>query len=85
MSKQVAIIDLGSNTFHLTIKGIDASGQGYDLFSKQCHVQLAEGGLKDKLILKSAYLRAIKAFKEFKALTDELGVDDTFAFATSVF
>lgn len=85
MSKKVAIIDLGSNTFHLSIKGIDANGDGYDLFSKQCHVQLAEGGLKNKRILKGAYIRAIRAFKEFKSLTDELGVDEIIAFATSVF
>jgi exopolyphosphatase/guanosine-5'-triphosphate,3'-diphosphate pyrophosphatase len=76
---------MGSNTFHLTIKGIDALGTGFDLFSKQCHVKIAEGGLNGNKILPIAQGRAIKTLREFKGLIDELGVDEIVAFATSAF
>jgi len=85
LTKHVAIIDMGSNTFHLLIRGIDASGEGFDLFSKQVHVQMAEGGLQTGEILESAYYRGIKCLKEFKELIDELSVDHILAFGTSVF
>ncbi len=85
MNNHIAIIDLGSNTFHLTIKGVDSYGVGYELFSKQCHVKMAEGGLKNNQILETAQIRAIKTLKEFKGLIDELGVDQVVAFATSAF
>ncbi|MBI1183999.1 hypothetical protein GC194_06995 [bacterium] len=84
-SKHIAVIDLGSNTFHLLIKGIDAFGQGFDLFSKQSHVRMAEGGLRDKKILPEAFARGIKCLKDYKELIDELGVDSVIAFGTSVF
>lgn len=81
----MAIIDMGSNTFHLLIRGIGADGEGFDLFTKQVHVQMAEGGLKTRRILDDAYYRGIKCLKEFKELIDELNVDHILAFGTSVF
>lgn len=76
---------MGSNTFHLLIRGIGADGEGFDLFTKQVHVQMAEGGLKTRKILETAYARGIKCLKEFKELIDELNVDHVLAFGTSVF
>lgn len=76
---------MGSNTFHLLIKGVDAFGSGFDLFSKQSHVRIAEGGLIGNKILPIAQSRAIKTLREFKGLIEELGVDQVVAFATSAF
>lgn len=76
---------MGSNTFHLLIRGIDASGYGFDLFKKQVHVQMAEGGLANGKILSSAFKRGLACLKDFNELINELAVDDVIAFGTSVF
>lgn len=69
----------------MLIRGIDAKGQGFDLFSKQVHVRMAEGGLRDGKIVPEAMSRGIKCLKEYRELIDELGVDNIIAFGTSVF
>lgn len=43
---RIAVIDLGSNTFHLLICEVTPSGQWQALFKERVYVKLAKGGIK---------------------------------------
>lgn len=60
----VAVMDLGTNTFHLLI----ATGQADDpqeLYHITEPVKLGEGGMKDGRILDSAFERGVKTMQDF--------------------
>lgn len=83
MNKHVAVIDLGSNTFHLLIRGIDAKGEGFDLFSKQTHVGLGKNGCGSQMISEEAYAAGLRCIRCYKEIIDELQVDNIVAFGTA--
>lgn len=83
MSTHVAIIDMGTNTFHLLIKGVDVNGNVLELFAKQEHVKLGEHGLTEGHISGEAYSRGINCLKTFRAMIDDLQVSNVLAFGTS--
>jgi exopolyphosphatase/guanosine-5'-triphosphate,3'-diphosphate pyrophosphatase len=64
MSKQVAVMDLGTNTFHLLIAEGDAANPNI-LFKITEPVKLGEGGINKGIILPAAYDRGIKAMQQF--------------------
>ncbi|MEM1408141.1 MAG: exopolyphosphatase [Bacteroidota bacterium] len=82
--RNIAIIDCGTNTFHLLIVKL----QGADpmvLHQEKRVVKIGEGGINNKKITKEAQQRAIDALQHFKIKIDELRVDKVYAFATSAF
>lgn len=82
MGKPIAVIDLGTNTFHLLI----AEGNGYNpsvLFQTTNPVKLGEGGINKGLILPAAYERGIKAMQEFSEEIAKHNVGEVKAIATS--
>lgn len=75
-----AIIDLGTNTFHVLI-----ATPSKRILKKSIAVKLGAGGIQNNIILPDALERAKKALTEFKAITQEhqVKLNDIFAFGTS--
>ena len=83
MSK-IAVIDCGTNTFHLLIVAID--GSGYTVETKfKYPVKIGEGGIENKVITEAAKERGLNALKFFREKIDEYGVEHIHATATSAF
>ena len=77
-----AIIDCGTNTFHLLI--CEKEGHTiYPYFRDKVHVKIGEGGIGQGLITEQAFARAINALDYFKMAIDKFGADQVIATATS--
>jgi exopolyphosphatase / guanosine-5'-triphosphate,3'-diphosphate pyrophosphatase len=82
MNKRFAVMDLGTNTFHLLI----AEGDIYnfrEIEHQHVAVKLGEGGINKGIILPNAFERGINAMKKFKDLLIENHVQRVRAVATS--
>jgi len=78
----IAIIDLGTNTFHLLIAEI--SGQIPEvLFQETIAVKLGEGGIRHGQITTAAFERGISAIRKFKKNINNHKVIQVKAVATS--
>lgn len=79
---KIAVIDLGTNTFHLLVG--EKTKQGYqEVFRKRIYVQLGEGGFASSRITAAAQARAIEAMLVFKELLHEHNIHQVHAVATS--
>ncbi|MEM7549199.1 MAG: exopolyphosphatase [Bacteroidota bacterium] len=79
-----AVIDLGTNTFHILIA--DRLQDDYKIvYKEKVPVKIGEGGIELKQITDSAIDRALKAVKHFEALISKYEVDDVKCIATSAF
>ena len=80
--RTVAIIDLGTNTFHLLIARI--RGQRTELLHREkVAVKIGEGGINARIIIEEAQARAIAALKHFSKVIEENSVSEVYATATS--
>lgn len=77
-----AIIDLGTNTFHLCIAEVK-QGTLIEYYKLQVPVKLGSGGINKGLITVEAFQRGITALTEFKKYIDQFQVKEVIAFATS--
>ncbi|MCO5934473.1 exopolyphosphatase [Mucilaginibacter sp. RB4R14] len=81
-NKRIAVMDLGTNTFHLLI----AEGPA-DNFTEILHlnedVKLGKGGINKGIIQPEAFERGIAAMKRFRSYIDVNSVTDIRAIATS--
>jgi exopolyphosphatase/guanosine-5'-triphosphate,3'-diphosphate pyrophosphatase len=82
MNKQVAVMDLGTNTFHLLIAEGDAVNPNI-LFKITEPVKLGEGGINKGIIQPAAYERGVKAMQQFHGHILNYNVQDVRAMATS--
>ncbi|RNL54027.1 Ppx/GppA phosphatase family protein [Pedobacter jejuensis] len=77
-----AIIDLGTNTFHLLIA--ESTDKNFKvLFKTNMPVKLGEGKINDNQIIPAAFERGINALKDFRKIITEYNVDKVRATATS--
>lgn len=83
MKNRLAILDLGTNTFHLLIADISNGKVLSVVFQETSAVKLGEGGLAKGKINQSAFNRGIAAIKNFKAKIDNYEPDLIRAVATS--
>jgi len=81
---RIAIIDLGTNTFHLLVVDISATDIQILLKEKQS-VKIGENGISHGKIVKLAQERAVSTLQEFKQKMDALEVKQSYATATSAF
>ncbi len=82
MSKKIATIDLGSNSFHMLISEISDNGQAETLCIQKQKVQLRRG-LTDELdIDEETQQRAIKCLRSFYQCIQEYSVDEVVAVGT---
>jgi len=81
MNPRLAILDLGTNTFHLLIAELNAA-QSFDvLFKAEEFVQLGEEGVER--IGDRAFKRGVEQVKKYKAVIDELRPDHVIGFGTA--
>ncbi|MEK6479286.1 exopolyphosphatase [Catalinimonas sp. 4WD22] len=86
MEKQkIAVIDLGTNTFHLLIVSTDSCQRFHLLHRERKAVMIGRGGINQGMINEDAQLRALAAIQHFKDMIDQYKVDHVVATATSAF
>ena len=79
---RIAIIDMGTNTFHLLLAEIGQSGVRI-LYRNHEAVRIGMAGINEGIISQSACQRAIMAMKRFKGIMDEHAIRRTYAYGTS--
>ena len=81
---KVAVIDMGTNTFHLIIAQIN---QGkYELILRERRpVKLGENGINEGFITPEAHERAVRTMIDFRKMIDDHEVQHVQATATSAF
>jgi exopolyphosphatase/guanosine-5'-triphosphate,3'-diphosphate pyrophosphatase len=77
-----AVMDLGTNTFHLLIAHGDAANP-QELFHITEPVKLGEGGINNGIIQPAAYQRGINTMQKFAKHISEYKADNIKAIATS--
>src|SRR5882724_11278055 len=80
---RVAIIDLGTNTFHLLIADKLPDHSYQKVFVTRAVVKLGKGGINNNLISDDPFKKGVKVIKHFSSLIEMYGVQKVFAFATS--
>ena len=80
--KKIAIIDMGTNTFHLLIAGEGPSGHVIVHRDYEA-VKLGKGGINEGIIANDARERALHAMIRFNDAIREARVSDVYAFGTS--
>ena len=80
--RKIAVIDLGTNTFHILIACTEADTVEV-LHREKVAVKIGEGGINDQIIIEEAQARAITALRHFKKVADAYGTDEIYATATS--
>jgi exopolyphosphatase / guanosine-5'-triphosphate,3'-diphosphate pyrophosphatase len=82
MEKKIAIIDMGTNTFHLLIA--EADEKGYHItYRERLAVKIGKDGITQGLITEEGINRALVAMQNFKNTIDQHGIGKVFAFGTS--
>jgi len=80
--KKAAVIDLGTNTFHLLM--VELFDNGFEIIYKEkVAVKLGKGGINQNTITSSALTRAFHTVGHFKSLIDGENIDQIHVFATS--
>ena len=85
MTTRLALIDLGTNTFHLLIVEMPAApgGKPHELLRTKAGVRLGEGGISQGEIAPAAYARALHTLAGFKEEIELHGITQVKATATS--
>jgi exopolyphosphatase/guanosine-5'-triphosphate,3'-diphosphate pyrophosphatase len=79
---RVAIIDMGTNTFHLLVA--ETEGDAFRvLLQDRIAVKIGAGGITQGIVTEAASDRAIVAVKKFKMRLDEMQCNEVLAFGTS--
>lgn len=82
MSTRIAIIDMGTNTFHLLLA--EAEEKSYRITHRdRLAVKIGQGGINQGVITEDGLNRALVAMRSFKNTIDEHGITKVFAFGTS--
>ena len=84
MTKRFALIDMGTNTFHLLITEVAESGKQQELVRTTAPVRLGQGGISSGAIAPEAYERALSTLKDFRKQIDGHDVQVVRAMATSM-
>jgi len=82
MQNKIAIIDMGTNTFHLLLA--EADERGYHItYRERLAVKLGKGGINHGFITEEGIQRALLAMQSFRNTIDQAGITKIFAFGTS--
>lgn len=80
---RVAVLDLGTNTFHLLVVDLQPDGSWSRIFKTRRVVRLGEGAIHRNEIAPQPFARGLKTLQDFRKRIDTLAVDKVIAFATS--
>lgn len=81
MTEKLAVLDLGTNTFHLLILEFQEDGQFTEHFRERRFIKLAENGIEK--IGAQPFSRAVATMQDFAKILEEQQVDRVFAFGTA--
>jgi len=81
-TQKAAVIDMGTNTFHLLLVELNQSGFK-TIYKEKIPVKLGKGGINQNQLAEDAQQRAFHTLKHFKNMIDSEQIDHVFAFATS--
>ena len=79
---KAAIIDMGTNTFHLVLVEI-YENRFETIYKEKVPVKIGQGGISNNFIHPDARKRAFHTLRHFKNLIDGENIENIFAFATS--
>ncbi len=82
MENRIAVIDIGTNTFHLLIVR-QVAGKLITLYRKKIPVKIGQGGIHRGMLTQDAVDRGIQTLFYFRTLIDEFNVTTVKATATS--
>jgi exopolyphosphatase / guanosine-5'-triphosphate,3'-diphosphate pyrophosphatase len=82
MQNKIAIIDMGTNTFHLLLAEGDENGFNI-IHRDRLAVKIGMGGINEGRITEEGIHRALLAMQSFKNIIDEQAVTSAYAFGTS--
>lgn len=82
MHNKIAVIDLGTNTFHLLLAYVREDGFE-TLYKEKIAVTIGQGGINEGYITEAAKTRALNAIISFKKRIDQEGIRQIYATATS--
>lgn len=80
---KLAILDLGTNTFHLLIVEVNRDRTYKKIFKSKIVVKLGEGAIQEKYIAEVPFTRGLNVLKHYAGIIEKHKADKTFAFATS--
>lgn len=83
MPGKFAVLDLGTNTFHLLLASIHTDGTWKSFLRRRRTVKLGEGGIHLGYIAPVPFERGIDAIKSYAAIIKKHKISEVFAFATS--
>ena len=84
MNSRIAIIDMGTNTFHLLLA--ETEDTGYKIIHRdRLAVKIGKGGINAGKITEAAMNRALLAMQSFKNSIDQHGISRVYAYGTSAF
>ncbi len=82
MDRKAAVIDMGTNTFHLLL--VNVNGKKFEtLYKEKIPVKIGQGGISQDLILPDAQKRAFHTLAHFQNLIEGENIQETAIFATS--
>lgn len=84
MNSRIAIVDMGTNTFHLLLADIHEDGSKI-IHRDRLAVKIGKGGINQGRITEAAMNRALVAMLSFRNTIDQHGITDIYAFGTSAF
>jgi len=80
---KVAVIDMGTNTFHLLIVDVESKSHFSTIYREKVAVKIGKKGIMHGKITDEAYERAINAVSDFKVEINKHKVESIYATATS--
>lgn len=83
MKKPIAVLDLGTNTFHLLIAELNEDRSINEIFVEKKHVKLGEGGITEARIAEVAFNRGLEAMQDFKRVIDQYDVTEVYGTGTA--
>src|SRR5690606_6174020 len=81
--RRVAIIDMGTNTFHLLVADVHTDNRYDIVYRDHAVVRIGKDGINDGLITESAVNKAVDALVSFRKMIDRYGADEILAVGTS--
>ena len=80
---KIAVLDLGTNTFHLLIVNVSKTGSFKKIFKSKIAVKLGEGTIHKNRIAEIPFRRGIEAMKHYSEVLSKYRPDKVVAYATS--
>jgi len=80
---KIAVLDLGTNTFHLLIVNVNRDGSFKKIFKSKIAVKLGEGAINRNMIAEIPFNRGLEALKHYSEIISKYRPHTTVAYATS--